>query len=72
MHGIVNRGLQLFLIEEYGEDFWRELAVRLDQESGFEALLLYDDEVTRGLMSAGGATFELHPRRRLCGADWRR
>ncbi|MGB4526189.1 hypothetical protein [Planktomarina temperata] len=50
MHGIVNRGLQLFLIEEYGEDFWRELAVRLDQESGFEALLLYDDEVTRGLM----------------------
>ena len=52
MHGIVNRGLQLFLIEEYGEDFWRELAVRLDQESGFEALLLYDDEVTRGLMSA--------------------
>ena len=52
MHGIVNRGLQLFLIEEYGEDFWRELAVSLDQESGFEALLLYDDEVTRGLMSA--------------------
>ena len=52
MHGIVNRGLQLFLIEEYGEDFWRELAVTLDQESGFEALLLYDDEVTRGLMSA--------------------
>ena len=43
MHGIVNRGLQLFLIEEYGEDFWRELAVRLDQERGFEALLLYDD-----------------------------
>ena len=31
MHGIVNRGLQLFLIEEYGEDFWRELAVRLDR-----------------------------------------
>jgi len=21
MHGIVNRGLQLFLIEEYGEEF---------------------------------------------------
>ena len=69
MHGIVNRGLQLFLIEEYGEDFWRELAVSLDQESGFEALLLYDDEVTRGLMSARptfelhtSATFELHRR----------
>jgi hypothetical protein len=40
MHSIVNRGLQLFLIEEYGEDFWRELAVSLDQERGFEALLL--------------------------------
>lgn len=53
MHSIVNRGLQLFLIEEYGEDFWRELAVSLDQERGFEALLLYDDEVTRRRMSAG-------------------
>ena len=53
MHGIVNRGLQLFLIEEYGEDFWRELAVSLDQERGFEALLLYDDEVARRRMSAG-------------------
>ena len=53
IHGIVNRGLQLFLIEEYGEDFWRELAVSLDQERGFEALLLYDDEVARRRMSAG-------------------
>jgi hypothetical protein len=52
MHGIVNRGLQLFLIEEYGEEFWRELAVSLDQESGFEALLMYDDEVTRRLMTS--------------------
>ena len=33
MHGIVNRGLQLFLIEEYGEDFWRELAFRKDTPS---------------------------------------
>jgi len=52
MHGIVNRGLQLFLIEEYGEDFWRELAASSDQERGFEALLLYDDDVTRWLVSA--------------------
>ena len=52
MYGIVNRGLQLFLIEEYGEEFWRELAVSLDQESGFEALLMYDDEVTRRLMTS--------------------
>ena len=53
MHGIVNRGLQLFLIEEYGEDCWRELAVSLDQERGFEALLLYEEEVDRRRMSAG-------------------
>lgn len=52
LHGIVNRGLQLFLIEEYGEEFWRELAVSLDQESGFEAMLMYDDEVTRRLMTS--------------------
>ena len=52
MHGIVNRGLQLFLIEEYGEDFWRELAASSDQERGVEALLLYDDAVTRWLVSA--------------------
>ena len=52
MRGIVNRGLQLFLIEEYGENFWRELAASSDQEHGFEALLLYDDEVNRRLMSA--------------------
>ena len=52
MHGIVNRGLQLFLIEEYGEEFWRELAVSSDQDRGFEALLIYDDTVARWLMSA--------------------
>ena len=52
MHGVVNRGLQLFLIEEYGEDFWRELAASSDQDRGFEALLIYDDTVARWLMSA--------------------
>jgi hypothetical protein len=57
MHGIVNRGLQLFLIEEYGEDFWRELAAKSDQERGFEALLLYDDAVTRWLVSAAVRRF---------------
>jgi hypothetical protein len=52
MHGVVNHGLQLFLIEEYGEDFWRELAASSDQDRGFEALLIYDDTVTCWLVSA--------------------
>ena len=40
------------MIEEYGEDFWRELAVSSHQDRGFEALLIYDDTVARWLMAA--------------------
>jgi hypothetical protein len=44
MHGIVNRGLrQLFLIEEYGEDFWRDAAGQI----GGEALMSEHQEYPR-------------------------
>lgn len=47
MHGIVNRALQGFIIETYGNDVWAEVRaiadLRIDE---FEAMLHYDDALT--------------------------
>ena len=52
MHGLVNKGLQRFLTDTYGEDVWANIAkaTRLPQE-GFEALLTYDISMTHGVLN---------------------
>ncbi|MEZ5674612.1 Haem-NO-binding [Thalassovita litoralis] len=47
MHGLINRAIQCFVRDTYGEEIWMDVArgVALDA-SGFEAMLFYDDALT--------------------------
>ncbi|GGE19476.1 Haem-NO-binding [Gemmobacter megaterium] len=53
MHGLMNRAIQGFLRDTYGEDLWARIlgSVRLHPD-GFEAMLHYDDAVTETVLSA--------------------
>ena len=51
MHGLVNRSIQCFVQDTYGEALWSEIAERIGIGSvGFEAMLLYDDSLTHNLL----------------------
>lgn len=53
MHGLVNKGLQRFLVDTYGEATWAEVArVAGLSSEGFEALLTYDLALTHKVLSA--------------------
>ncbi len=53
MHGLVNRSIQCFLQDTYGERLWAKVAGGLDLgESGFEAMLGYDDALTEQALNA--------------------
>jgi hypothetical protein len=52
MHGLVNRSVQSFLADTYGAAFWSALSARIGvPESGFEAMLTYDDATTDVMMA---------------------
>lgn len=51
MHGLVNRGLQSFICETQGRDFWNELTASLGVQNQFEAMLIYDDYLSVVLFS---------------------
>jgi len=53
MHGLINRSIQCFLRDTYGEDAW--LAIAAAAELGFdnfEALMTYDAVLTEDVLSA--------------------
>ena len=53
MHGLVNRSIQCFLLDTYGERLWARIADGLDLEpSGFEAMLSYDDALTQQVLDS--------------------
>ena len=56
MHGLINRSLQCFLRETYGRDAWtaisRDANVGIDN---FEALLVYEPDVTQSILKAAAA-----------------
>lgn len=59
MHGLVNRSIQCFLRDTYGSDLWQ--AVAADAGLGFdnfEALLVYDDPLTRRVLRAAAARLQ--------------
>lgn len=58
MHGLVNRGLQSYLAENHGVEFWENLTQSLGLESRFEALLNYDDQVTEVLLFGAAAALK--------------
>ncbi|MEM6340117.1 MAG: heme NO-binding domain-containing protein [Pseudomonadota bacterium] len=53
MHGLINRGIQRFVTDSYGQERWTEVTrlAGLDFVE-FEAMLIYDDDVTNRLLKA--------------------
>jgi len=53
MHGLINRSIQCFLRDTYGEETWLEVAraAELGFEN-FEAMMLYDDVLTVRIVNA--------------------
>ena len=53
MHGLINRSIQCFVRDTYGEDIWRKVAEQAEVGvSGFEAMLTYDDRTTQAVIDA--------------------
>lgn len=53
MHGMINRALQSFIVETYGEDVWAEVRTIADLRfEEFETMLPYDDELTIAVFMA--------------------
>lgn len=53
MHGLINRGVQRFVSDSYGEAKWHAAALRANVGvSDFEAMWIYDDHVTYEMLAA--------------------
>lgn len=56
MHGLVNKGLERFLVDTYGQRTWQDVAQAADLPvEGFEALLTYDAELTFRMVDAASS-----------------
>lgn len=53
MHGLVNRAIQSFVIDSYGEPSWLEVVRRANLDfSEFEVMLTYENELTSRVLDA--------------------
>ncbi|KAA2316318.1 heme NO-binding protein [Pseudooceanicola sediminis] len=53
MHGLINRSIQCFLRDTYGEAAWSDVALAVDLPfAEFEAMLAYDDALTWQVLDA--------------------
>lgn len=53
MHGLVNRSIQCFVQDTYGDGQWSDIARRIDLGAdGFESMLSYEDGLTDLLLEA--------------------
>ncbi|WP_224825858.1 heme NO-binding domain-containing protein [Cognatishimia sp. MH4019] len=53
MHGLVNRAIQCFVLDTYGDAAWEDVTRRADLGfNAFEAMLHYDDALTEAVMDA--------------------
>lgn len=53
MHGLINRSVQCFLRDTYGDALWRDVAGRIGlPPEGFEPMLHYPDGLTATLLEA--------------------
>ncbi|MGI3184216.1 heme NO-binding domain-containing protein [Nioella aestuarii] len=56
MHGLVNRALQGFLTDTYGDEIWGEVLSQAGlPEGGFESMLHYEDRITSDVILAASA-----------------
>lgn len=56
MHGLINRSIQCFVRDTYGQPVWQDVAARAELGfDGFEAMLTYDDDLTVAVVDAVAA-----------------
>jgi hypothetical protein len=54
MHGLINRSIQCFIQDTYGQTAWDDIVRAAGLKiSGFEAMLIYDDALTDQVIEAG-------------------
>lgn len=59
MHGLINRAVQCFLRDTFGNDRWRTIAVEAGlSPEGFETMLSYDDRLTDAMLAAATRQLE--------------
>jgi hypothetical protein len=59
MHGLVNRAIQCFLRDTYGDGLWADVAAAAGAPSeGFEAMLRYPDSTTAALLAAASVRLD--------------
>ncbi|MDJ0630148.1 MAG: heme NO-binding domain-containing protein [Rhodobacter sp.] len=59
MHGLINRSIECFLRDTYGAEAWVRIAQRSGaDETGFEAMLSYEDASTDRLLAGAAAHLE--------------
>ncbi|WP_420568048.1 heme NO-binding domain-containing protein [Thalassovita sp.] len=52
MHGLINRAIQCFVRDTYGNELWFDVARRASlSDATFEAMLIYDDKLTDKVMT---------------------
>ena len=57
MHGLINRAIQCFVRDTYGNEVWLEVTRKAGLEfSSFEPMLIYDDLLTDNVVAAIGKT----------------
>ncbi|WP_039017491.1 heme NO-binding domain-containing protein [Halocynthiibacter namhaensis] len=53
MHGLINRSIQCFTRDTYGDQVWEQAVERAQTgHAGFEAMLTYDDDITYQFLDA--------------------
>ena len=53
MHGLINRALQTFVCQTYGDDRWRDVTTAAELGfTEFESMLIYEDELTQRVLDA--------------------
>ncbi|MEP1612317.1 MAG: heme NO-binding domain-containing protein [Roseobacter sp.] len=53
MHGLINRGIQRFVIDSYGDTKWRASVSRAGLTfNDFEAMWIYEDDITHDVLAA--------------------
>lgn len=56
MHGLINRSIQAFVQDTYGQTVWAEIANAAELGfADFEAMLTYEDRLTDALLAAASA-----------------
>lgn len=59
MHGLMNRAIQNFVRDTYGQSTWRDVAAQAELgPHGFETMLRYDDDVTWRVLSLVSARLD--------------